>query len=62
MVTKNSTSVTKNKKMSMIFQLSNQDVHTKQTNQKSFQTKRQHWYLMNENYAMLESGKTIKLE
>ena len=41
-VTKNSTSVPKNKKMSMTFKISNQDVHAKQTNQKSFQTKRQH--------------------
>ena len=28
--------------MSMTFKISNQDVHTKQANQKSFQTKRQH--------------------
>ena len=41
-VTKKSTSVPKNNKMSMTFKISNQDVHTKQTNQKSFQTKRQH--------------------
>ena len=41
-VTKNSTSVPNNKKMSMTFKISNQDVHTKQTNQKSSQTKRQH--------------------
>ena len=40
-VTKNQTSVSKNKKMSMTFKISNQNVHTKQTNQKSFQTKRQ---------------------
>ena len=31
-VTKNSTSVPKNKKMSMTFKISNQDVHTKQPN------------------------------
>ena len=41
-VTKNSTSVPNNKKMSVTFKISNQDVHTKQTNQKSSQTKRQH--------------------
>ena len=35
-------SVPNNKKMSMTFKISNQDVHTKQTNQKSSQTKRQH--------------------
>ena len=38
---KNLTLVPKNKKMSMTFKISN-DVHTKLTNQKSFQTKRQH--------------------
>ena len=38
---KNSTSVPKNKNMSIIFKISN-DVHTKQANQKSFQTRRQH--------------------
>ena len=40
-VAKNSTLVPKNKKMSMTFKISN-DFHTKQANQTSFQTKRQH--------------------
>ena len=40
-MTKNSTSVSKNKNMSITFQISNQDVPTKQTNQKSFQTEGQ---------------------
>ena len=41
-VTKNSTYVPNNKTMSMTLKISSQDVHTKQTNQKSFQTKQQH--------------------
>ena len=38
----NSSSVPKNKRMSMTFKTFYQDVHSKQANLKSFQTKRQH--------------------